>query len=276
MPSPRQRHHPETYNIAVVDKTVRIIELLRDAPAGLTLQEVAAASGLVKSSIHRLLGSLKWHGYVEQTEPGGPYRLGVQCLLLARSTADTVELAPWARPFMREVVDRFDERVYLAVLHGGRALFVEVSEPRRRDLRLVGPLGNDVSYHATAAGKAIAAHLPAAPRAALLARMTLTAFTPRTRTRRADVEREWARVARTGVAVNREETIVGATFIASAIFDADGAACGAVSVGIPTARFTAQKGRTIGAALRDVCTRLSRTLADAGYRHADRHLLEQH
>lgn len=73
-----------TYQIELVDKVVRILETLRDAPSGLTLQDLARRTGYVKSSIHRTLGSLKRHGYVEQIAPGGPYSLGAQCLLLAR------------------------------------------------------------------------------------------------------------------------------------------------------------------------------------------------
>ncbi len=64
------------YQIALVDKLVRILETLRDAPAGLPLQDLARRTGYVKSSIHRTLSSLKRHGYVEQTAPGGPTRSG--------------------------------------------------------------------------------------------------------------------------------------------------------------------------------------------------------
>ncbi len=272
MRSPGQNHHPETYNIAVIDKTLTIVELLRDNPSGLSLQAITEQTGFIKSSVHRTLGSLKWHGYVEQPVAGGPYRLGMKCLLLARGLTDGVELLPHARPYMDELVDAFNESAYLAVLHGGRALFVDVRETRRRDLRLVGPLGAEVSFHATAAGKAIAAYMPPDIRRRLLERMALTAVTARTRTRRSDVEQEWAAVARRGVAVNAEETLVGALFVAAPVFDADRSVCGAISLGLPTARHTTALGRSIAARMKDVCGRLSRSLGEAGYVHRDRDL----
>ena len=262
------------YNIELVDKLVRTLEVLRDAPAGLTLQELTERTGYIKSSIHRTLGSLKWHGYVEQPVAGGPYRLGLKCLLLARAVNDGVELLPYARPYLREIVDAFDESAYLAMLRGGRGIFVEVSATRRRDLRLVGPLGATVSFHATAAGKVLAAYLPDTARAALLRKIALTAATPRTKTRRAEVERDWADAARRGIAFNHEETIVGAVFIAAPIFDAEQAICGAVSVGIPKARFTPALGRQIAAHLKTSCGRLTASLANAGYVHEDRQLHE--
>jgi IclR family acetate operon transcriptional repressor len=270
----KQNQAVPAYNIELVDKLVRTLEVLRDAPAGLTLQELTERTGYIKSSIHRTLGSLKWHGYVEQPVPGGPYRLGIKCLLLARGLNEGVELLPYARPYLREIVDAFDESAYLAILRGGQGIFVEVCATRRRDLRLVGPLGATVSFHATAAGKIVAAHLPEAARAALLKKITLTAVTPRTKTRRAQVEKDWADAARLGVAFNHEETIIGATFFAAPIFDAERAICGAISVGIPKARFTTALGRQIATHLKASCARLTASLVDAGYVHEDRQLHE--
>jgi len=274
MRASKQNRQPIAYNIELVDKLVRVLEALRDAPGGLTLQELTARTGFVKSSIHRTLGSLKWHGYVEQPEPGGRYRLGMKCLLLARGLKDGVELLPHARPYLREIVDAFDESAYLAILRGGRGIFVEVVETRRRDLRLVGPLGAGVYYHATAAGKVLAAYLPREARDALLAKIELEPITTRTRTRRAEVQKAWNDVARRGVATNLEETIVGAMFLAAPVFDAEGAVCGAVSVGVPKARYSPALGRQVAARLKDVCARLSASLAEAGYVHEDRQLHE--
>jgi DNA-binding IclR family transcriptional regulator len=263
-----------SYQIELVDKLVRILEALRDAPAGLTLHDLAGRTGYVKSSIHRTLNSLRRHGYVEQTAPGGPYSLGVQCLLLARGLKEGIGVLRYARPFLQEIVDTFNESAYLAILRGGRGIFVEVTEARRRDLRLVGPLGANVFYHATAAGKVFAAFLPSAARAALLKTTELRPLTPRTLTRRTDVEREWALVARRGFALNREESIVGAVFMAAPVFDADRAVCASISVGVPKARHSPAGGQRIAAHLKGACHRLSEVLRVAGYTHDDRRLLE--
>lgn len=262
------------YQIELVDKLVRILEALRDAPAGLTLRELAGRTGFVKSSVHRTLASLKRHGYVEQAAPGGPYSLGVQCLLLARGLKEGIGLLRYARPFLQEIVDTFNESAYLAILRGGRGIFVEVTEARRRDLRLVGPLGAHVFYHATAAGKVFASFLPPDARATLLGSIELRALTPRTLTRRADVEREWTLVARRGFALNHEESIVGAVFLAAPVFDAERAVCASVSVGVPKARYSAAGGRRLAAHLKGACDRLSEVLQVAGYTHDDCRLVE--
>jgi IclR family transcriptional regulator, KDG regulon repressor len=253
--------------IALIGKVVRIIELLRDFPDGLSLQALAKHTGYVKSSIHRVLLSLAKHGYVEQDSPGGVYRLGLKFLAVGRAVNGNVSVVSLARPHLRELLAAFDETAYLAILRGDRGIFVDVQETSS-DLRLVGPLGAEVHFHATAAGKAMAAALPDDRRIGLLRRLPLPRLTPRTMTVRTMVEREWLRVRRTGVAVNREETIQGAIFLASPLFDANATVCGALSVGIPKARHSGRIERTLAAALKDSSRRLSDTLAAAGYVHS--------
>jgi IclR family transcriptional regulator, KDG regulon repressor len=252
--------------ISLVGKVVRIIETLRDSPDGLPLQALARRTGYVKSSVHRILLSLRKHGYVQQDEPGGRYRLGLKFLAVGRAVNGSVSLVQAARPHLRELVDAFGETVYLAVLRGDRGVFVDVQETNR-DLRLVGPLGADVHFHATAAGKAIAAVLPPGRRASLLARLPLPRLTPRTLTSRPKVEAEWDRVKRQGVAINQEETITGAVFLAAPVFDAAHHVCGAISIGIPKARFSNTLGRTMATRLKSSCERLSEALALAGCIH---------
>jgi DNA-binding IclR family transcriptional regulator len=250
--------------IALVGRIVRVIEALRDEPAGLTLRALASRTGYVPSSVHRLLHSLMRHGYVQQDRVGGPYRLGHGFLAFARATHAPTSLVQISRPYLRELLTAFNESAYLAVLRGDRGTFVEVQETTR-DLRLVGPVGADVHYHATAAGKAMAAHFTAEQRDALAARLELRRITARTITSRTRLLREWAQIRKLGYAVNDEETIVGAVFLASPVFDAHGKVCGSVSVGVPKPRCSASVRRSIASRLKDVCARLSGELASVGY-----------
>jgi len=252
--------------IELVGKVVLLLEALRDEPEGLGLQELATRTEMVKSSVHRILNSLKKHGYVEQESAGGPYRLGLQVLMLARGLNGGIKLVEVARPYLREMVEAYDESAYLAVMRAERGIFVDVQETRR-DLRLVGPLGAEVHFHATAAGKAMAAFLPPARRAALLKETRPAQLTAKTLTKRADVEQEWEEVRRRGFATNNEETIVGAVFLAAPVFDARQNICASLSVGIPKARYSAELGKKIAEHLKDASRRLSETLESVGYTH---------
>jgi DNA-binding IclR family transcriptional regulator len=175
-------------------------------------------------------------------------------------------LIEMARPYLREVVETFDESAYLALLRGDRGIFVDVQETRR-DFRLVGPLGAEVHFYATAAGKAMAAYLAPARQAALLKSFKPEQHTAKTLTKRSEIEEEWDKARRQGYAVNNEETIVGAIFLACPVFDSHEAVCGSISVGIPKPRYSAELGKRITEYLKDACRRLSTTLEAMGYRH---------
>jgi len=266
MYSTEQNNGKKDHYIELVGKIVVLMETLRDEPAGLSLHELAARTDQVKSSVHRILNSLKKHGYVEQENAGGAYRLGLQVLTLARALNGGVKLIEVARPYLRELRETFDESAYLAVRRGESGIFVDVQETSR-DLRLVGPLGADVHYHATAAGKVIAAFLSPEHRHTLLQRHRPAALTDNTLTTRAAVEQEWSNVRRVGHAVNDEETIVGAIFLAAAVFDSQRQVCGSISVGLPKARYSAELGKTIAEQLKDACRGLTDALVAVGYVH---------
>lgn len=254
------------HHIELISKTVAIVETLRDRPGGLSLHELSAETGQVKSSVHRILNSLGRHGYIEQSSRRGLYRLGIQFLGLAKSVRSGSNLVEVARPHAQLLRDRFDESVYIAVLRGGHGVFVEVLETRR-DLRLVGPLGARVHFHATAAGKAMAAFFPEEHRLAVLRNLHEGPITKRTLLRPAQIVRAWKQVSRAGYATNDEETIVGAVFLAAPIFDATDSVCGSISIGLPKPRYSSGLGARIAGELKRCCRRISDDLKAVAYIH---------
>jgi IclR family transcriptional regulator, KDG regulon repressor len=252
--------------IALVGKIVRVVEALRDEPAGISLQDLAKRTGYVKSSTHRILQSLRRHGYVEQDASGGKYRLGMQFLVLASGFTSRIELVKMGRPYLEELVERFGENAYLAELRGGKGIFLEVREAPG-DLRLAEPRLAEVYFHATAAGKAMAAYLSEESREAILRTAKLPTLTNRTRTDPSEVEKEWAEIRGRGYATNDEETVLGAAYLAAPVFDARACVCGSISVGVPKVRFSPALAVDIALYLVEACRRLSEKLGTAGYFH---------
>ena len=255
-----------THTIALVEKVVRVVDALKEDPNGLPLQQIVERTGYVKSSVHRILLSLKKLGYIEQETAGGSYRLGFQFLVLARTLAARTEMVKSARPYLHEIVEKFGESAYLAILRSGRGVFVEVEEPER-DLRVAAPLFAEVHFHATAAGKAMAAFLPAENRNALLQNLQSVALTSRTRTGSPEVARDWERVRCEGYAINDEETIPGAVFLAAPVFDSRAQVCGSISIGMPKARYLPRVETNIVDHLKAACRDFSDRLKAAGYVH---------
>ena len=79
--------------VPAAERTIRLIELLLQTPAGLTAQDLLAQLDLSRSSLFELLRTLKALGYVEQGENRGRYLPGPRLQSWRRSGAgDSQEL----------------------------------------------------------------------------------------------------------------------------------------------------------------------------------------
>jgi DNA-binding IclR family transcriptional regulator len=259
-------HIPKEAYIELVGKTITVLETLRDFPGGLSLHDLALRTGHIKSSVHRILQSLKRHGYIEQTMLGGPYRLGLEVLILARNVNQGRNLLQLGHRYLVELVEIFGETASLAILQKRQAFFVDIVEGTH-DLRLASPLGGKAQFHATAAGKVIAAFLPPERQSLLLATLNLEPFTAKTITSRLHLEKEWAEIFQRGHAVNNEESFIGGVFLAGPVFDSRHSICGSISLGIPKSRLSAKLEKKMAAQLVDYCSRLTGSLEATGYIH---------
>ena len=66
-------------NVQVLDRGLELIELLATAEHGMTISELVAATGLPKSTVHRILATFTNRHYVEKNKETSVYSLGYKC-----------------------------------------------------------------------------------------------------------------------------------------------------------------------------------------------------
>jgi DNA-binding IclR family transcriptional regulator len=256
---------PARNHIELTVKTMRVLESLVESDDGASLKDIAAHLGLIKSSVFRILFTLKELGYVEQMGETGKYRLTFKTAGLVRRSAEHLTLSKIARSHMLALRDRLQESVWLAELrHHGIVLteVVEASHP----LKLTFDIGDLCPIHATALGKAIAAFLPSHRVEALLGKGKLPRFTSRTLTRRDDLQREFLRVRQRGYAMNSEETVEGAILAGAPLFDSSDKVFAAISVSCPTVRCSPGKRKEIVERMVAASSTITRDLKDAAFK----------
>jgi DNA-binding IclR family transcriptional regulator len=236
-----------------VQSVDRALDVLEAVAAGgeLGVSEVAARTGLVVSTAHRLLASLADRGYVRQSSTHGRYRLGLKVLELASGEqAQTAALCAAARPHLERIQSVTRETTNLVILVGDRVVYVD-QVAGRHSMRMFTELGSSALAHTTGSGKAMLAYMPAQTIAGMYprAREPFERLTPRTHTTLASLTDELARVRRRGYALDDEEHEEGVSCVAAPVFDGAGTAFAAISISAPTSRIihadTSELGRLL-------------------------------
>lgn len=116
-PSGDARVKPAVEGVAALDRAVAILEAFTPADASLGLAEIAARTGLYKSTILRLAGSLL-RGQLLERLPDGRYRIGYGAFRLGTLYQRSVVAADVLLPMMRILADESLESVAFYVRSG--------------------------------------------------------------------------------------------------------------------------------------------------------------
>lgn len=223
------------------------------------LGDIAAATGLNKTTAYYLVETLVALGFAERVGDGDGYRLGLRNLELGRAVQRRLDIATLGRPSLVRLCALSKETVNLAVPFVFDAMIVESLEGAY-GLRSTAYAGSRAAYPSTACGKAMIAFLDPAVRQAIYHARPLVATTPNTITRIDALEAQLAVIAARGYALDIEENEVGAHCVAAPIFDGLGDVAGAISISglasrlpmttlVELARAIAAENALIGAAL---------------------------
>jgi DNA-binding IclR family transcriptional regulator len=215
---------------AVLDRAFRLLGAFTPARGELTLDELAASSGLPRSTAHRLAQQLTDHGALERSPRG--WRLGLRLFEFGQLVPGQQRLRELALAHMQDLYELTHETIQLAVLDGGEVLYVEILSGHRK-VPSPSRRGGRMPVHCTALGKALLAFTDDGGAAAIEAAGPLAPRTTHTITDPRRLQSELHDVRRLAVAYDREEASLGLRCVASPVLSADGTACAALSVSLP-------------------------------------------
>jgi DNA-binding IclR family transcriptional regulator len=238
----------------VTNKVVALLDAFTPADPVLSLNQLAAATGMTLSTAHRLANELVEWGGLERGENGG-YRIGLRMWEIGALAPRGESLRTVALPVMQDLYEGTHANVHLAVRDGLEAFYIEkINGPRAPRVR--SRRGGRLPLHATGVGKVLLAFAPDEVVDALLA-AGLRRHTARTIVAPGLLRRALADVRRTGVAFAYEELSVGALTAAAPIVGSDGSVVAALDVVVHTTRADVRK---LGPAVRTAAISISRGL----------------
>lgn len=214
------------HSAATVEKAIDVLFHLHDRPEPWGVSDLGRALDLPKSSVHRLLVSLRRRGLVESDERGR-YRPGIALLALGLGVLEREPLVAAARPVLEREAAELGETCFVVAACAGKLTVLDKVEGTGF-LRAAPRVGSNVPVPVTAVGKLYLAHAPHALSSEDAAVQASGA--------RASVsQRELANVRKRGYAENLGEWIEGLAVIAAPVF-AHGKLVGAITTALPTSR----------------------------------------
>jgi len=222
---------PRASRVRQLEYALSVLDLFRPPDrTELSLSAIASELGLSEEYAFKILRHLEAAGVVERGPVSGAWRLGIRLAELGGYAIRS--LNPWDefRPPLAELQETTGFGGLIAVLSGGRAVYVDHFRGPER------ALGRGFPAHATALGKAILAGKTASEREAALGELVLAPWTNRTITDRALLIEDLAVAHERGYAIEDAEFHEARRSIGAAVRDHSGTVVAAVGVGAPASR----------------------------------------
>jgi len=233
-PPSRQSGGRREYNIAVLGKTLDLLEALAEA-GRLNLADLSRRTEVNRTSAYRILATLATRGYIARDAGQRVYLPGPRLLAISAAFLSGLGLIQVAGPAMEALSVELGETVNLGVLNGYRVLYLNMVEGHQ-SLRMAARVGSHDALHCTALGKALLAFTSSEDLQNLLASCAWEQRTRRTCKNADALRRDLVQVRRQGFAVDDEENERGVCCIGVPIRDGQGRPIAALSVSGPTVR----------------------------------------
>jgi IclR family transcriptional regulator, KDG regulon repressor len=225
-----------------VDRAIAIMEVLAEEVEGCGVTLISKATGLHKSTVHRLLGTLMSKGYVEQDIDNDNYKLGTKILYLASSVLDRMDIRSVSKPYIRELSEDTKEVVHLSILDGNEAVYIDkVESTRGNSVRMHSQIGKRVPLYCTAAGKILLSWETDEKVRQLLKGTEFIKYMPNTIDNIEDFVSELDKVRRQGYAMDNIEHEEGIRCMAAPVYDRKGKVAAAVSISGPIFYITEER-----------------------------------
>ena len=264
--SPAKMTTQKPESMKTLAKTLSVLDLFTDVHDEWRVTDISHKLALPVATTHRIVRSLKDHGYLQRTDRAR-YRLDERALNLGSRALHTLDVRAALQPILRDLVEETAETVILAVPDGRRrcARCVDRMESTH-PLRLSIDVGECTPLHAGGIAKTALAFLDARVVDDVLGH-DLAPVGPATITNSAKLHDELELIRTRSWAYSYEETDVGAWGVAAPVLTLGGNLVAVIGVIAPTARHSQAATDQLAAATQLAAARASRVLDPRLLRH---------
>jgi DNA-binding IclR family transcriptional regulator len=232
-----ERRDVKVKTVQAVDRTLAILDALGKVGTPMTLTALSAELRLNISTVHRLLSTLIVWGFVEQERETGKYKLGIKAFEIGNAVFKNLDLFKVAKPILKELVEKFNETVNLAVLDGREVVYINQVESKNMIKMLAKPGSRGPAY-CTGSGKVLLSKLSNKEIDRIFAKYNFARFTENTVGSIDELKTVLEEVRQRGYAIDREEIEVGVRCAAVPVYNLNGSLIAALSLSGPGSRLS--------------------------------------
>jgi len=225
------------YPVKGVRNAASIIEALKKLGGG-GISEIADETDLPRSSVHSYVNTLRESGLVVKEDQ--TYYLGVRFLDFGISACQRHDLYSNAKEQVDELAEETGELANAMIEEQGLGMYTHRATGREA-VSVDATVGDRVTLHNTALGKAILAHKPRDEVEEILDAHGMERTTDHTITDEDSLFEQFEEIRDDGVAFDRQERLPGLRCVATPILNQADEPVGAISVSGPTSRLNGDR-----------------------------------
>lgn len=188
-----------------------------------------------KTTVLRMLLTLKAMGYVDQTKVGKRYYATTKLFDIGSKAIPNIDIFKLSQPIMAKLVEKCDESVYLSVLRG-IDIVVVAKISARHYLKVDSYVGDRLKCYQTSGGKALLTAMTTQDRAELFAGHQFEQVTHKGISTLEELEAEVSKTLARGYSLVDEERFMGIRSVAVPIFNFRNEPIAALSAVAPKVR----------------------------------------
>lgn len=222
-----------------VTKAFAILEAL-DKHEELSISEMSEMLSLDKTTVHRIVNTIKDSGFVVQNPATKKYANSMKFYTYGRNVLRKNQLSDIARPYIRQIAQITGETVNLGIMVETSVVYIDRVQSEM-SVQVATSTGRSIPLHCTGMGKAILAFLDPSQIKEISERTELLPYTKNTAVTVEELEKRLEEVREKGYSLDNEEFEDGLIAFGAPIFNADGAPIAAISISCPKVRFSGER-----------------------------------
>lgn len=207
------------YGVQSFEIGMQIIAVILNSHGSMKLKEIAAATGMPSSKVHRYMVSMVRTGLVEQDENNSKYDLGPLALNIGLVAVDRLDSIKIALDAISDLCDEINETTALSTWSPNGPIVVRWVRPRK-PVAISVTTGTALSMVTTASGRIFGAYLPAETYNHLVEKEIASNTLPNSLCSHSAIDKLYADTRKMGIAIIDDHHLAqGLAAIGAPVFD---------------------------------------------------------